>query len=105
MFGDPLKQLANMSAKGEKRQFSPQEQKLIEEVVQYIHANLRNIRNVWGVGSEQYESAASILDQYLESKLQQLKVDKEDVDIDALLQKMSLDDQAQTTSKSSQAKS
>jgi hypothetical protein len=105
MFGDPLRQIASMSAKGDKKQLTPQDQKLIEEVIQYIYANLKNIRNVWGVGSEQYESAASILDQYLESNLQQLKIDKEDVDIEGLMQKMSLEDKTPTASKSSQANS
>jgi hypothetical protein len=83
MFGNPLGPLA-MSTKR-----SPQDMKLIEETLTYIAANLQNIRNVFGVNSEQYESAASILDQFKE-QMRQKKFNESE--IDELMQKMSLDD-------------
>jgi hypothetical protein len=83
MFGNPLGPLA-MSTKR-----SPQDMKLIEETLTYIAANLQNIRNVFGVNSEQYESAASILDQFKE-QMRQNKFNESE--IDELMQKMSLDD-------------
>jgi hypothetical protein len=83
MFGNPLGPLA-MSTKR-----SPQDMKLIEETLMYIAANLQNIRNVFGVNSEQYESAASILDQFKE-QMRQNKFNESE--IDELMQKMSLDD-------------
>jgi urease gamma subunit len=93
MFGNPLGPLA-MSTKR-----SPQDMKLIEETLMYIAANLQNIRKVFGVKSEQYESAASILDQFKE-QMRQKKFNEGE--IDELMQKMSLDD---SSNKSEGAKS
>lgn len=86
MFGNPLGPLV-MSAK------SSQEEKikLVEETLLYIDANLQNIRNVFGVNSEQYESAASILDQFKE-RLRRIKLNHNQKEIDGLMQQMSLDD-------------
>jgi hypothetical protein len=93
MFGNPLGPLA-MSTKR-----SPQDMKLIEETLMYIAGNLHNIRNVFGVNSEQYESAASILDQFKE-QMRQKKFNESE--IDEVMQKMSLDD---SSNKSEGAKS
>jgi hypothetical protein len=87
MFGDPLRPLAVMSAS--KRSVSPDTRKLMEEVQEYLLRNLRNIQNTWGVGSEQYESAAAILDS-LEKNLK--KPDVKRSDINELMQKLSLGD-------------
>lgn len=87
MFGDPLRPLAVMSVS--RRPLSPDSRKLMEEVQEYLLRNLKNIQTTWGVGSEQYESAAAILDS-LEKNLKKPNVNKSD--IDELMQNLSLGD-------------
>ena len=84
MFGDPLRavlesQMANANKTNPKP--SPETLKLIEAVLDYIRANLNNIRNTWGPDSPQYKSAAEIMDKYLESNLKSLNVDKNEMEV------------------------
>ena len=74
----------------EKKAPSEDTLKLIEAVLDYIRANLSNIRNVWGVDSPQYKSASEIMSMCLDENLKKHKVEKDD--IADLLEKMSLDD-------------
>ena len=97
MFGDPLRNVAAMSAN--KSPPSLETSKLVEEVLFWIKSNLRNIEAVWGRGSEQYESAASIMEQYIKRN-----TDLEKDDIEKLMQKMSLEDSS-STSESNKSKS
>lgn len=87
MFGDPLRPLAMATKR------SPEDLKIIEETLSYIAANLHNIRNVFGVSSEQYESASSILDQF---KAEMKKKNIDEAQIEQLMQKMSLDEPSST---------
>ncbi|RMD44943.1 hypothetical protein DV735_g145, partial [Chaetothyriales sp. CBS 134920] len=64
--------------------------KLIENVLDYIRANLSNIERVWGADSVQYKSASEIMNSYLDENLRAHSVDKED--IADLLAKMSVGD-------------
>ena len=59
---------------------SPETLKLIEAVLDYIRANLHNIRSTWGVGSPQYKSAAEVLSQYLDDNLNKMKVERDEVE-------------------------
>ena len=91
MFGDPLRALimSTQTATSEKKPPSEDTLKLIEGVLDYIRANLSNIRNVFGVDSPQYKSASEIMNTYLDENLNKHKVEKDD--IANLLEKMSLD--------------
>ena len=69
---------------------SEQTLKLIDALLDYIRSNLSNIRNVWGVDSEQYKSASKIMNTYLDENLKKHDLKKDD--IADLLEKMSLDE-------------
>lgn len=58
---------------------SPETIKLIEAVLDYIRANLNNIRNALGEDSPQYKAASEIMQKHLDENLKRLKVDKSDV--------------------------
>ena len=87
MFGNPLSDI--MSAAKTNSSESPETLKLVEQVLDYIRANLVNIRKTWGVESVQYKSAAEIMDQYLEENMKRLKVKKPD--LEELMKNLSLD--------------
>lgn len=53
--------------------------KLLEAVLDHIRSNLENIKNVWGVDSDQYKSAATILNSYLDENLKQGGVKRDDI--------------------------
>ena len=77
------------TAKANSSESSPETLKLVEQVLDYIRANLINIRNTWGAESVQYKSAAEIMDQYLEENMKRLKVKKPD--LEGLMKNLSLD--------------
>ena len=87
MFGNPLSGIMS-TAKTSSSESSPETLKLVEQVLDYIRANLVNIRNTWGAESVQYQSAAEIMDQYLEENMKKLKVAKPD--LEELMKNMSL---------------
>ena len=88
MFGNPLNSvMSNMKASSTEP--SPETLKLLEHVLDYIRANLVNIRNTWGPESVQYKSAAEIMDQCLEENTKRLEVEKPD--LEDLMKNMSLD--------------
>jgi hypothetical protein len=88
MFGNPLGDVMS-TAKTNSSESSPETLKLVEQVLDYIRANLINIRNTWGAESVQYKSAAEIMDQYLEENMKRLKVKKPD--LEGLMKNLSLD--------------
>jgi hypothetical protein len=88
MFGNPLGDIMS-TAKANSSESSPETLKLVEQVLDYIRANLINIRNTWGAESVQYKSAAEIMDQYLEENMKRLKVKKPD--LEGLMKNLSLD--------------
>ena len=62
---------------------------LVEHVLDYIRANLVNIRKTWGPDSVQYQSAAQIMDQYLDENMKKLNVAKPD--LEELMKNMKLE--------------
>jgi hypothetical protein len=88
MFGNPLGDIMS-TAKINSSEPSPETLKLVEQVHDYIRANLVNIRKTWGTESIQYKSAAEIMDQYLEENMKRLKVKKPD--LEELMKNLSLD--------------
>ena len=63
---------------------------LVEQVLDYIRANLGNIRKTWGGESVQYKSAAHIMNQYLDENMKRLKASKPA--LEDLMKDMSLGD-------------
>jgi hypothetical protein len=88
MFGNPLGDVMS-TTKADPSHSSPETLKLVEQVLDYIRANLVNIRNTWGAESVQYKSAAEIMDHYLEENMKRLKVEKPD--LEELMKNLSLD--------------
>ena len=88
MFGNPLGDIMS-TAQTNSSESSAETLKLVEQVLDYIRANLVNIRNTWGAESVQYKSAAEIMDQYLEENMKRLKVKKPD--LEELMRNLSLD--------------
>lgn len=89
MFGNPLGPLVAMSASISN--LPENDRKLIESTLTWIRTNLENIRSTWGAGSEQYESAVSIIETFLKDEMKRNDVE---ADIGELMQKLSLDDTA-----------
>jgi hypothetical protein len=87
-FGNPLGDIMS-TTKADPSESSPETLKLVEQVLDYIRANLVNIRNIWGAESVQYKSAAEIMDHYLEENMKRLKVKKPD--LEELMKNLSLD--------------
>jgi len=87
-FGNPLSDIMS-TTKADPSESSPETLKLVEQVLDYIRANLVNIRNIWGAESVQYKSAAEIMDHYLEENMKRLKVKKPD--LEELMKNLSLD--------------
>ena len=100
MFGNPLGSLVAMSLN--KASLSEDDRKLIESTLTWIRSNLENIRNTWGSGSEQYESAVSIMETFFKDEMKKNNVD---ADIEELMQKMSLDGSKKSTPESAKSKS
>lgn len=96
MFGNPLGPLIAMSLN--KSGLSEDDRKLIESTLTWIRSNLENIRKTWGSGSEQYESAMSIMETLLKDEMKKNNVD---ADVEELMQKLSLDDSKKSTPESS----
>lgn len=99
MFGDPLSSLAlhpicTMSLYNAQTSsqdgMSSETLALVEAVLDYIRANLENIKKVWGVDSAQYKSAATIMNSYLDENLKKQGIEKDD--IADLLKDLKLDD-------------
>ena len=98
MFGNPLRPLVAMSASQSK--LSENDRKLVESTLAWIKSNLELIRNTWGTGSEQYESAVSIMETFLKDEMKKNNVE---VDLGELMAKLSLD--AKPTSEADKTKS
>lgn len=103
MFGNPLSSLAlhpicTMSLytaqTSSQDGMSSETLALVEAVLDYIRANLENIKKVWGVGSPQYKSAASIMNSYLDENLKKQGIKKDD--IADMLGDLKLDDDKQS---------
>jgi hypothetical protein len=62
----------------------------IEQVLDYIRANLTNIRSVWGPASTQHRSAVQLMNECLEENAKRLGMKKLDVDLEELMKGMSL---------------
>ena len=99
MFGDPLSSLAlhpicTMSLYNAQTSsqdgMSSETLALVEAVLDYVRANLENIKKVWGVDSAQYKSAATIMNSYLDENLKKQGIEKDD--IADLLKDLKLDD-------------
>lgn len=88
MFGDPIGNILKSTSKEKK--LSADDVKLFEAVLDYIRANLLNIRRTWGPDSPQYKSAAKVMDEYLEQNMRRINVEKPD--LENLMQQMTLDD-------------
>ncbi len=95
MFGNPLRLLIGMSSKSS--HLSEDDQKLIESTLTWIKSNLENIRSTWGSGSEQYESAVSIMEAFLKEEMKKNDID---TDIRQFMQNLSLDGSESNRSKS-----
>jgi len=90
MLGNPL---GDLLASKEKQQTTEAETlKLIEGVLDYIQANLNNIRNTWGSSSPQYKAASEIMQKYFNENMKKMKIDVQDTNLEDLLANMSLDE-------------
>lgn len=70
---------------------------LVDTVLDYIRANLENVRRTWGPNSPQYHAAGEIMHDYFVANIERLNLD--DVEkkvtsnsLDDLIAKLSLDD-------------
>ena len=84
-----------------KSNLSEDDRNLIDSTLTWIKSNLQLIRNTWGTGSEQYESAAAIMESFLKDEMKKNNVE---ADIGELMQNLSLDE-SKSTSDSNQSKS
>lgn len=68
----------------------------VESMLDYIRANLDNIRRTWGVTSSQYGAASEIMQKYFNENIKKLNLndDQQQASLDDLLAKMSLDEMA-----------
>jgi len=92
MFGNPLNDL--LESKENQTKAAAETLKLIEGVLDYIRANLNNIRNTWGSSSPQYTAASEIMQRYFDENMKKMKIDIEDTSLEDLLANMSLDKSA-----------
>lgn len=92
MFRSPLGDL--VESKENQEQPPADTLKLVEGVLDYIHANLSNIRNTWGSSSIQYKAASEIMQKYFDENMRKLKVDVRENSLEDLLANMSLDEKS-----------
>lgn len=81
-----------LKSTGKPSQPSAETVKLIEGVLDYIRANLNNIRNTWGPSSPQYKSASEIMQQYFDENMDKMNVEIGEQSLEDLLANMSLDE-------------
>jgi uncharacterized protein YukE len=62
----------------------------MNQLLDYIRANLRNIRRTWGEASPQYESAVGIMERALTENARRLELGE--VELDELMGKMKLEE-------------
>jgi hypothetical protein len=68
---------------------------LINHVLDFIRGNLSNIEKVWGRESAQYRAASQVMEQYLDENLKKINIQRSE--LDALMQKLSLGNETNTT--------
>lgn len=90
MFGNPLGEL--LESKQNQGPAAADTLKLVEGVLDYIRANLNNIRNTWGSASPQYKAASEIMQKYFDENMKRMKIDVTDTSLEDLLANMSLDE-------------
>lgn len=89
MLGNPLGQLLEPKENHEKTQ--AETLRLIEGVLDYIRANLNNIRNTWGPSSPQYKAASDIMQKYFDENMNNMNINVQETSLEDLLANMSLD--------------
>jgi uncharacterized protein YukE len=62
----------------------------MNQILDYIRSNLRNIRNTWGASSQQYQSAVEIMERALKDSATRLVL--KDSELEELMGQMSLED-------------
>lgn len=92
MFGNPVGDL--LESKGHQNKSAAESLKLIEGVLDYIRANLNNIRNTWGSSSPQYKAASEIMQKYFDENMKKMEIDIEGTSLEDLLANMSLDEKS-----------
>jgi hypothetical protein len=68
-----------MMSTGARKETNAETLSLVSNVLDFIRGNLSNIERVWGRESEQFKSASSIMNQYLDDNLRRLDVDRSDL--------------------------
>lgn len=61
----------------------------MNQILDYIRTNLRNVRNTWGESSPQYQSAVEIMERALTDNAKRLSF--KDSELEELMDKMKLD--------------
>jgi len=92
MLGNPLGDLLESKENQENPQAATL--KLIEGFLDYIRANLNNIRNTWGSSSPQYKAASEIMQKYFDENMKKMNVDVQETNLEDLLASMSLDEKS-----------
>jgi len=92
MFGNPLGDLLESKENRDNPQAATL--KLVEGVLDYIRANLSNIRNTWGSSSPQYKAASEIMQKYFDENMKKMNVDVQETNLEDLLASMSLDEKS-----------
>jgi hypothetical protein len=63
----------------------------MNQILDHIRANLKNIRNTWGEGSPQYVSAVEILERALVENARRLDLEFEGKELEGLMGRMTLE--------------
>ena len=92
MLGNPLGDMPKSTEGQEQR--TADTPKIIEGVLDYIRANLNNIRYTWGSSSPQYQAASEIMQKHFHENMKKLKVDIQDTSLEDLLANMSLSEKS-----------
>lgn len=68
--------------------------KQVEIMLDYIRANLDNVRRTWGTASPQFRAASEIMQKYFNENIKKLdvNVDHQQTSLEDLITKMSLDE-------------
>lgn len=68
--------------------------KQVEGMLDYIRANLDNIRRTWGIASSQYRAASEIMQEYFNENIKKLNLNQvqQQASLDELIAKLSLDE-------------
>lgn len=91
MIGNPLGDLLKESNSAKA---SPETLKLIEGVLDFIRANLKNIQYTWGTSSPQYKAASELMQKHFDDNMSKLDVETQNTSLEKLLGGLSLADQS-----------